>query len=267
MQIIEGDIDTAHADFLHARIDWSKFATREEGVRSLTKFPHLEIAATECGFAKGARREADSDNYHWRIYQWMMPAFSLLPAGGETIAYRATVPIDDTHTTFWNGLYSPGRPLSEDERNGHQSSRAISGHAPHTGDPLTKWRLNANKSNDYSFDLEAQRTKLFSGIPPVKLQDIAMTEGMGPILDRTVERLGTTDGAIIQMRNQVLRAVKALRDHGTPPPCVDAPEAFAVRSASAIIPKDQSWLDEANWSRLRVSQQPVLSLGLGGRPG
>lgn len=266
MQIIEGDIDTVHADFLHARVDWSKFDSWTEGIRSLTKFPHIELAATECGFAKGARREHDADRYHWRIYQWMMPAFSLLPAGGSSITYRATVPIDDTHTMFWNGMYCPSRPLTDEERSGHQTSRAIGGHAPATGDPLTKFRSAANRDNDYFLDYEAQRTRLFSGIPPVKPQDLAMTEGMGPILDRTIEHLGTTDAAIIQMRTRVLNAVKALRDHGTTPPCVDDPEAYAVRSASAILPKDQNWFD-ANRELLRVSDQPILSLSGGPRAG
>jgi phenylpropionate dioxygenase-like ring-hydroxylating dioxygenase large terminal subunit len=260
MQIIEGDLDTIHSDFLHARIDWGKFATPSEGIRSLTHHAKLELVRTDCGFAKGARRELDPakypDQYHWRIYQWMMPAFALLPAAGNSIAYRATIPIDDTHTIFWNGLYCPTRPLTAEERESHQSSRTAGGFLPSTGDPLTKWRTIGNHENDYLLDMEAQRTTLFSGMPPAKMQDVAMTEGMGPVLDRTVEHLGTTDTAIIEMRNQVLAAVKALRDHGTTPPAVDTPEAFAVRSAQAILPKSQSWVD-ATRDFLTVSDRPL----------
>jgi phenylpropionate dioxygenase-like ring-hydroxylating dioxygenase large terminal subunit len=260
MQIIEGDIDTVHADFLHGRVEWGKFASATEGVNSLTKHPHIEIALTECGFVKGARREWGEDEYHWRIYQWMMPAFSLLPAGGETIAYRATVPIDDTHTIFWNGLYCPSRPLTEKERADHQGSRWLGGMAPSTNDPLTKWRTAGNQENDYFLDMEAQRTKVFLGMPSIKLQDIAMTEGMGHILDRTREHLGTTDAAIVRMRQLVLDAVKLYRDQGITPACLDQPEAYAVRSASAILPRDQSWL-EASGPSLRVSpDRAVLAL-------
>jgi phenylpropionate dioxygenase-like ring-hydroxylating dioxygenase large terminal subunit len=260
MQIIEGDLDTVHSDLLHGRIDWSKFATRQEGVRFLSSYPHLELFRTECGFAKAARRDLNPEKYpdqvHWRVYQWMMPAFALLPAAGETISSRATVPIDDTHTIFWNGLYAPSRPLTDQERAAHQGSRTIGGYLPSTGDPLTKWRTAANKDNNYLFDMEAQRTTLFSGIPGVKLQDVAMTEGMGPVLDRTIEHLGTTDGAIIEMRKQVLNALKALRDGGIVPPAVDDPEAFAVRSAQAILPRDQSWV-AAIGDSLRVSDRAL----------
>ena len=83
-----------------------------------------------------------------------------------------------------------------------------------------------------------------------------MTEGMGPVLDRTIEHLGTTDFAIIEMRRQVLNAAKALRDYDTLPPCVEHPEAFAVRSAQVILPKSQSWLDAVG-DFLRVSERPL----------
>ena len=260
MQIIEGDLDTVHSDFLHARIDWGKFATRADGIRSLTHYPHMEIAATPCGFANAARRDLPAeqypDQYHWRIYQWMMPAFSLLPASGTSIAYRATVPIDDEHTIFWNGTYCPTQPLTAEERVAHQTSRTLGGFAPSTGDPLSKWRTLGNKDNDYLLDLEAQQSTLFSGMPPAKLQDVAMTEGMGHVLNRTREHLGTTDAAIIEMRQQILSAVKALRDEGAVPPCVDDAESFAVRSAQAILPKHQNWLD-ATGEFLRVSERPL----------
>src|SRR5439155_13721000 len=138
-------IDTVHADFLHARVDWGSFTSPTEAIRAITKYPHIELALTDCGFTKGARREWGDDQYHWRIYQWMMPAFSLLPAGGPTIAYRAAVPIDDTHTLFWNGLYCPTQPLTAEERAAHQGSRWFGGIAPSTGDPLTKRRTKCGK--------------------------------------------------------------------------------------------------------------------------
>src|SRR6266545_2806357 len=256
LQILEGDVDTAHTDFLHSRLDRGD----GPGMRPIDPHPRIELAPHAVGFAKGARRNLDVDRYYWRIYQYMMPAFVLLPAGGNTITYRVTVPMDDEHTMFWNGEYNPAAPLTDEQRAKHQESRAVGGYAPATSDPLTKWRTIANRANDYMIDYEAQKTKIFSGIPPIKLQDVAMTEGMGPVLDRTHEHLGTTDMAIIQMRRCMLNAVKALRDRDQAPPGVDDPDAYAVRSATVYLPKEQSWW-QASREQLRVSDRPLLTAG------
>jgi phthalate 4,5-dioxygenase len=256
LQVLEGDLDSVHSDFLHGQFATSNSPGRRD------KNPRIELAPTACGFAKAARRIVDADHVYYRIYQFLMPAMVQLPAGRDTIAYRITVPIDDEHTVFWNGEYSPLQPLREETRRRHLESRAIGGFAPSTGDPLTRWRPLASPANDYFIDYEAQKTERFSGIPPVKLQDVAMTEGMGAILDRTQEHLGTTDAAIIRLRRVMLDAVKALRDHGTVPPTVDDPDAYAVRSGSVVLPPDQPWL-EFSRPRLQVApNQPLLSAAI-----
>jgi hypothetical protein len=188
-----------------------------------------------------------------------MPAFVMLPAGGETITYRVTVPMDDTHTMFWNGEYCPTRPLSEEERARHNASRAAGGFLPATSDPLSKFRPAATPENNYLLDFDAQRTKRFSGIPPIKLQDVAMTEGMGPIVDRGNEHLGSTDRAIVQLRSVLLNAATALRDHGTTPPGVDDPDGYALRSATVTLPRSEPWLDASRSGLQAVDRQPVLS--------
>jgi len=65
---------------------------------------------------------------------------------------------------------------------------------------------------------------------------------MGPILDRTIEHLGSTDRVIAAMRQRLLAAAKALREQGVPPPGVDEPEAYAVRSAIVNLPVDEDWV-------------------------
>jgi phthalate 4,5-dioxygenase oxygenase subunit len=222
--------------------------------------PRIEVAKTDWGLTKGARRTVDEDSYYWRVYQYMLPAVVLLPSTGETIMFRITVPIDDGHTTFWNGEYSPTRPLTEAERNRHNRTRAIGGFETPTADPRSRWRPVANRDNDYLLDREAQASKQYSGIPPVKLQDVAMTESMGPVKNRIKEHLGTTDTAIIQMRRSLLEAATALRDSGTTPPGVDDPSIFRVRSATAMLPKSANWLREIQSQLMADSRQPVLSV-------
>jgi len=63
---------------------------------------------------------------------------------------------------------------------------------------------------------------------------------MGPIYDRTSEHLGTTDMLVIASRRALINAAKALRDHGTVPPCVDKPELYWMFSGGALVPKGEN---------------------------
>jgi len=57
-------------------------------------------------------------------------------------------------------------------------------------------------------DRELQRTKTYSGIVGINTQDFALQEGMGAIVDRTKEHLGTSDRAIIAMRQMLLEGTR-----------------------------------------------------------
>jgi len=114
---------------------------------------------------------------------------------------------------------------------------------PDTTDWLGKFRLVQNRDNDYLIDREAQRKDSFTGIAGVLQQDQAITESMGPIVDRTREHLGASDVMIIRTRRRVLNAARALRADGKVPPGVDDPTVYRYRSGGAILPRDVSWLD------------------------
>ena len=121
---------------------------------------------------------------------------------------------EDTNASGWNGQYCPSRPLSDEERQRHLASRAPGGYQAPTADPRSRWRPVANRDNDYLLDREAQATKRYSGIPPIKLQDVAMTESMEPVMNRMREHLGTTDQMIIQARISIDQAVRLLEGKG-----------------------------------------------------
>ncbi|MBM2811203.1 MAG: aromatic ring-hydroxylating dioxygenase subunit alpha [Chloroflexi bacterium] len=261
LQILEGDVDSSHGGFLHTTLE-----PDEAGIPRLRKeqdrSPHVKLRKTDYGFVYAKSREADARHYYWKFYQFLMPAFVIIPGGPERIMYRVTVPIDDQHTTFWNGDYTPSRPLTAEQRHQFIEARVIGGYSPATSDPLSMWRPLANAGNDYFLDYAAQRTERFSGIPPVKLQDIAMTEGEGPVMDRTQEHLGQTDGAIIEMREILLETVRAFRERGATPPGVDVPDIYQVRPGSTILPKDQDWLEAARGLRTTPGQAVLWAEGV-----
>ena len=77
-------------------------------------------------------------------------------------------------------------------------------------------RAVMNKDNDYGIDREVQRTKTFTGIEAISVQDSGIQESMGAICDRTKEHLGTSDSAIINLRRIYLRGAREIMEGGEP---------------------------------------------------
>jgi hypothetical protein len=95
--------------------------------------------------------------------------------------------------------------------------------------------------NDYLIDRSLQRTTTYTGIAGVQEQDLAVTECMGKIYDRSHEHLGTTDRAIIRMRQQLIKAAQDL-ERGIEPPGLDPSFAWReLRSTEKIIAAGEDW--------------------------
>ena len=83
-------------------------------------------------------------------------------------------------------------------------------------------------------------------------QDMAVTESMGTVYDRSHEHLGTTDGAIIRMRRVLIDAARALAN-GTEPPTAETSLPFEkVLSAERII------LPTEDWRKLGTDEDPLV---------
>ncbi|MPZ15402.1 MAG: Rieske 2Fe-2S domain-containing protein [Chloroflexi bacterium] len=259
VQALEGDIDTSHLYFLHARLDprEERGPQNDNGVYHEDRHPRLHLVDTPYGVMYGAQRDEGPDQYYWRITQFLFPFHTLIPPGGRgAVPGHIWVPLDDYHTMRWSVAWDPTGPLSPSDR-GRRAGE--DGFLPATSDPLSRWRRVENKTNDYLIDREVQRTRTFTGIPTIPLQDQAVTESMGAISNRSAEHLGTTDTMIIQVRRKLIEAAKALRDEGTVPPCVDEPERYGVRSASIVLPRDVDWTEATRHQLEAFTGLPVAS--------
>ena len=86
------------------------------------------------------------------------------------------------------------------------------------------------------------KTDSWSGIKGIFVQDNAVQEGMGPIVDRTREHLGTADLAIIAARRLYLSAAHALTERGIEPPGVESAETYNyIESCAYVQPADAVW--------------------------
>jgi len=216
------------------------------------------VKDTDFGAAYGAYRPAEADSYYWRIAYVMFPFYAMQPQGelGPEVKMNAYVPVDDEHTLQWEIMVRTdgqdrgrGRlpiiragteQLSEQ---GGQFSRGAR-YLPQTTDWLGRFNIEQTMANDFLVDREAQRTgKSFTGIPGIRQQDMAVTESMGPIYDRTHEHLGTTDAMIIRARRRWIKAAEALRNKGEIPPGVDDPAVYRQRSGETILPRTADWWD------------------------
>ena len=96
-----------------------------------------------------------------------------------------------------------------------------------TSDWYGRWRLASNSTNDFRIDREIQRTESYTGIEGLEIQDVCITESMGPITDHASEHLVPSDIMVARTRRRLLRAAIALRDSGAIPTGVDTPAAYA----------------------------------------
>jgi phthalate 4,5-dioxygenase oxygenase subunit len=82
----------------------------------------------------------------------------------------------------------------------------------------------------------------FTGFPGIPNQDIPMWESMGRISDRTNERLGASDIAIIQFRRIMLDAVARFQAGAPAIGLVEPhlPQA-KLRSYQGVVSKQENW--------------------------
>jgi len=249
LQAMEGGIDSCHVSFLH-RYDVGNDPLHRESKGAAYSVadpdPKLEVTESAAGLLIKSRRNAEPGNYYWRITQWIMPWYTLIPPYGQhPITGNAWVPIDDESCWVFVIGYHPTRSLTEEELVAMREGQGIFVKA---SPPL--YRPRANKDNDYLIDRAAQKAgKTFSGVRGISAQDAAVQESMGPVQDRTKERLVSTDNAIIMARQRLMKAALGVRQ-GIAPPALD-PETHKVRSASLVLPKEAVF-QEATKEALRA---------------
>ena len=267
VQALEGDIDTSHLYFLHGRLNPDDSPAL--GVWHEDKHPKLEVVPTDYGVVYAANREEDPDTTYWRVTQFMFPIFTLFPGYPDgTVPGHIWVPMDDTHTIVWTVLWNPVTPMLELTGPMGAFARAGSGvgeFEPRGAEGLGWWRPKLRRENHYGLDRAEQRSRTFTGIPTIPLQDQAATESMGAIYDRTQEHLGTSDAMIIRVRRRLIGAARALDEHEVAPPGVENPEWYRIRTTSATLPKGADWLDALDdWLHARTNEIPEAKLKVPG---
>ena len=235
-QAVEGGIDSSHISFLHSRSEATTAPSNK--YHAADRHPVFEVRETGYGLRIAARRDAGAESYYWRVTQFLLPFYSMIPPVGdfaessaEPYDGHAWVPIDDENTWTWSFSASPCRPYSDQEL-------AFRGGRDGFWGPVdSEYRPLLNRQNDYQIDRDRQRSANFTGIQGIPNQDAAVQESMEPIVDRTRERLGASDRGVVQFRKLMLRLSRELEE-GRVPDCVGDGSLYNVRSASLLLPAD-----------------------------
>lgn len=264
-QILEGAIDSAHSSSLHssdmvpARVD-SAGATGSMWLRPSTdKAPRLQVEHTPYGFRYAAIRRPIKDaakNDYVRSTVFVAPSTALIPPNNLYNVANVNVPIDDTHTAFY--FLAWGHPSQTPDTD---SWRNFLGQQVGV-DLDAQYRPLRNRENNFWQDRAAMKAGNFTGITGFPNQDVAMWTTMGPVADRTKDRLGASDMAIVEFRKLMLDAVRAFEGGAQAIGTGDGAIASSVCSFQAIVPKSTDWRSfDAHyvWDEARPALEPSYS--------
>jgi len=234
LQALEGDCDHPHTTYLHRR--------GEGLIAPQDTAPSFDVEHTSWGVRAVTYRGIDNSNRKMvRTNLFAYPFIGLI--GGfsgsnptEQMRYIHPiyqVPADDYNTMRYDMVVDMSKPADGRYR------------AEYSHELNPDWTKVANKTNNWLQDRALMKTSVYSGIPfGNHTQDAAVTESMGPIMDRTREHLGDSDSHVVAVRQGLFRALETVQEGGDPPGVFfsDEENDFSdLYCISGPIPAAASW--------------------------
>jgi phthalate 4,5-dioxygenase oxygenase subunit len=214
-------------------------ATETHWLRPSTdKAPRLQVQRTSFGFRYAAIRRpiANPQTHDYvRTTLFIAPYTALIPPNNMYNVAIVHVPTDDTHTAFhFIAFGGETTPSTEEWRKFLHAQVGI--------DVDKHFRKVRTRANNYLQDRKAMKLGNFTGIPGIPNQDIVMWETMGPIADRSFDRLGASDLAIVEFRKLMVEAARSFAAGG---PAIGAVEPRIpqnrLTSFEGVVPKTTDW--------------------------
>ncbi|MDF2579152.1 MAG: ring-hydroxylating oxygenase subunit alpha [Microbacterium sp.] len=253
LQGLEGGIDPSHVSFLHRFIQedprdmyGQQFAEEVEGTgKKLSTLvgesyrPDIEVESADHGLRVYALRQLTEDIKHVRVTNLLFPNAFVVPFGNTKVFTQWHVPIDDDNHYWFMIWYDFAEPT---DKNTLLQQRL-------EGVSLPEYRPVRNRSNNWGFDPQEQKELTYTGMGlDINVHDQWAVESMGPIQDRTVERLGISDRAVTANRRMLLRAIDSFAAGAqTPSHPVSEEEAARLTGPIAMdtIAANDAW--QSRW--------------------
>jgi phthalate 4,5-dioxygenase oxygenase subunit len=245
-QVMEGQIDSAHSSSLHssdmkpARVATAGANDQHWTRPSTDKNPRIQVQITNYGMRYAAIRRPimnARDNDYVRITTYIAPFTALIPPNSSYNVASVIVPRDDTSCYFHFIAWGYADTVI-----GQDAWRKFCVMQPGIDVDAAFKPMLRHASNNYLQDRDAMAAGDFTGLPGIPNQDIAMWESMGAIADRSAERLGASDIAVIQFRRIMLDALARFERGAGAIGQVEPhlPQA-KLRSYQGIVSKTEDW--------------------------
>ncbi len=243
-QIMEGQIDSAHSSSLHSsdmtpsRVPGATVNDSAWLRPSTDKAPRMQTQRDDYGFRYAAiRRPIQNANTHEyiRATVFVAPSTALIPPNNMYNVANINTAIDDTHTAFHFIAWGPHETTPDTDQWRRFMSTQID------VDLDANYKPHRDVSNHFLQDRAAMKSGNFTGIKGIPNQDMAMWITMGPIADRSQDRLGASDMAVVEFRRQMIDAAKRFAKGEHPIGVGELKIPPTVCSFQAIVPKELDW--------------------------
>lgn len=244
LQSNEGNIDPVHLSFLHrnlaaAEVDRNRRVLGAEvspnALYGKDTAPKIEVELTDFGVRIYTVRALEDDKVYLRASYFIMPNLSAFPGQtapeGYTVGWH--VPIDDTHHWKFVFAFNRERPVQKEVIQRNRSEMTPDYH------------LVRHPGNRYLQDREAMKSQTYSGLGySFQAQDACVTQGAGPIQDRSAEHLVSSDQAIVAARKLLLKGIKDVQEGRDAPHVVRDPKLNLfpqLAVLSEVVPSSTDW--------------------------
>jgi phthalate 4,5-dioxygenase oxygenase subunit len=234
LQGFEGQLDSAHLNFLHSS-SIPKAPTDAGSMVAHDSAPQFQVIEQPYGFREAALRKMQDGSIYARIREVVLPYWSFIPGNhGEPRLVVVVTPIDDEWSAHWYYYMSPFGPVPQ-----WYVDQALRGAGPDHDDFAAD---RGDICNNWHQDRAAMADGHFSGLlKNFVYEDFIIEESMGPVMDRSKEFLGTSDAIIVRTRRMLLKALEE-HEQGKLPFGLDQDVDYrAIRSLSIRFPAGFDW--------------------------
>lgn len=252
LQGLEGSVDSVHAGMLHQT--WIALSVNMAEHANLSfalaqAAPTYETEDTEYGLRAAALRKTSDGRTYVRVTEHLMPLVTITPTGSNTPRTGAVFvisPVDDTHHLLFFGTVGPtphsGVPLDQIKMQDPN----------YEFDPLDYTGLRGDRTNRWGQDRSLMADGHFTGFGRSLLEEDAVIQtSMGPIVDRSLENLSSSDVAVAHLRRMLLDALEGAKEGKLPPGSAWTPGGIRLQNASEVL------VDEGQrWEEATLDQVP-----------
>jgi phthalate 4,5-dioxygenase oxygenase subunit len=234
VQGVEASMDSSHVSVLHeSSTQITAGSGNERLLMNKAIAPKLEFEERPYGYRYAAVRDVGDGKVYARVNNFVMPWYGIIcpphADGPSTVFF--SVPIDDVTHRAWFVHFNAKKPLGMTNMS---ASPDVWNYPPlPPGGP----------DDNYGQNRDLMKRGHATGFPQhLGTEDFAMFISQGPIYDRTDEQLCSADGAVIRVRQALLKSAREFIA-GKTPTMAENPDLdyLNIRSVGGVLNAGTDW--------------------------